>query len=258
MKHSAEKVTTNATFTFRVFGFVGVYTKTRIQIPNDLHTSIYPGSFSNGSVKKWDQFNQEFNNRNNKFWTCSIFFGIFLCPSPYLDMKFSHATLFEGHKHDFSFSFQTFGRFPRTQLQGNSPSFAILCEVQYTRKSLKEQTREFILIVTFTLPSRQSLLKRPMLMNELPLVLPQTRMIAGGKLSWLVGRNVYSTKHFGFKRNRIKSTHVRFRIQNHLRLDQIETFIFRIHASACKWKNQSGTKIFRNFSDASWIRKNNH
>ena len=134
--------------------------------------------------------------------------------------------------------------------------FYVRCNIR--EKSLKEQTREFILIVTFTLPSRQSLLKRPMLMNELPLVLPQTRMIAGGKLSWLVGRNVYSTKHFGFKRNRIKSTHVRFRIQNHLRLDQIETFIFRIHASACKWKNQSGTKIFRNFSDASWIRKNNH
>ena len=189
MKHSAEKVTTNATFTFRVFGFVGVYTKTRIQIPNGLHTSIYPGSFSNdyddgnGSVKKCDQFNEGFNNRNNKFWTCSIFFGIFLCPSPYLDMKFSHATLFEGHKHDFSFSFQTLVRSTRNQLQGNSLSFAILCEVQYTRKSMKKQTREFILIVTFTLPSRQSLLKGPMLMNELPLVLPQTRMIEGGKVS---------------------------------------------------------------------------
>ena len=58
MKHSAEKATTNATFTFRVFGFVGIYTKTRIQIPSDPHTSIYPGSFSNDygdgneSVKK--------------------------------------------------------------------------------------------------------------------------------------------------------------------------------------------------------------
>ena len=63
----------------------------------------------------------------------------------------------------------------------------------------------------FTLPSRQSLLKRPMLMKELPLVLPQTRGIAGGKVSWLVGRIVYSTKHCGFKRNRMKSTHVRFK-----------------------------------------------
>ena len=255
MKHSAEKVTTNGTFTFRVFGFVGVYTKTRIQIPNDLHTSIYPGSFSNGSVKKWDQFNQEFNNRNNKFWTCSIFFGIFLCPSPYLDMKFSHATFFEGHKHDFSFSFQTFGRSPRTQLQGNSPSFAILCEVQYTRKK-SERTNTRIHFNSDVYAAFAAIVVKAPYVNEL--VLPQTRMIAGGKLSWLVGRNVYSTKHFGFKRNRIKSTHVRFRIQNHLRLDQIETFIFRIHASACKWKNQSGTKIFRNFSDASWIRKNNH
>ena len=89
----------------------------------------------------------------------------------------------------------------------------------------------------FTLPSRQSLLKRPMLMNELPLVLPQTRMIAGGKVSWLVRRIVYSTKHCGFKKNRMKSIHVRFRIQNHQRLDQIETFLFRIHASACEKLN---------------------
>ena len=127
------------------------------------------------------------------------------------------------------------------------------------KKSEKTKRRiHFNIIVMFRLPSPQSLLKRPMLMNELPLVLPQTRMIAGGKLSWLVGRNVYSTKHCGFKRNRIKSTHVRFRIQNRQRLDQIETFIFRIHASACKWKSQSGTKIFRIFPDASRIRKNIH
>ena len=116
------------------------------------------------------------------------------------------------------------------------------------KKSEKTNRRiHFNIIVTFMLPSSQSLLKRPMLMNEFPLVLPQTRMIAGGKVSWLVGRIVYSTKRCEFKRNRIKSTHVRFRIENNQRLDQIETFLFRIHASACKWKTQSGTKSFRIF-----------
>ena len=45
MKHSAEKVTTNATFTFGVFGFVGVYTKTRIQIP-----MIYTHRFIRGAL----------------------------------------------------------------------------------------------------------------------------------------------------------------------------------------------------------------
>ena len=119
--------------------------------------------------------------------------------------------------------------------------FLVRCN-KPAKKSEKTNRRiHFNIIVMFTLPSPQSLLKLPMLINEFPFVLPQTRMIAGGNVYWLVRRIVYSTKFCGFKRNRIKSTHVRFRIQNHQILDQMKTFLFRIQESACKWKNQSGT-----------------
>lgn len=119
--------------------------------------------------------------------------------------------------------------------------FLVRCNKPAKKYEKTNRRIHFSITVMFTLPSPQSLLKRPMLMNEFPLVLPQTRTIAGVKVSWLVRRIVYSTKYCGFKRNRIKSTHVRFRIQNHQRLDQMKTFLFRNQESACKWKNQSGT-----------------
>ena len=45
------------------------------------------------------------------------------------------------------------------QLQGNTPTFDIFGEFEKTRQSLKK--REFILKVTFSLPSPSSMLKLP-------------------------------------------------------------------------------------------------
>ena len=43
--------------------------------------------------------------------------------------------------------------------------------------------------------------------------------------------------------NRIQSIHVRFRIQNLQKREQTGTFLFRIHAFACKRQNEFVTKL---------------
>ena len=144
-------------------------------------------------------------------------------------MKFSHATLFEGHKHMMT-NFLSLSKLWCGPQGINSReihlhlSFYVKCNIR--EKVWKKKTREFILILMFTLPLPQSLLKRPMLMNEFPLVLPQTLMIEVRKVSWLVGIIVYSAKHCGFKRNRINSIHFRLRIQTTKDLTKSGRFYF--------------------------------
>ena len=64
-------------------------------------------------------------------------------------------------KRVFFFSFKTWVWSLRNQLQGNSPTFYIFRELEQAWESLKK--RQFILKVTFSLPSPSSMLKLPII-----------------------------------------------------------------------------------------------
>ena len=71
-----------------------------------------------------------------------------------------NCTFYGGRKQattNFSFSFYTWMRSPRNQLLENSRTFDILSDLARRRQSLPK--REFILKVTFSLPSPSSMLK---------------------------------------------------------------------------------------------------
>ena len=71
-----------------------------------------------------------------------------------------NCTFYGGRKQattNFSFSFYTWMRSPRNQLPEKSPTFDIFSDLARRRQSLPK--REFILKVTFSLPSPSSMLK---------------------------------------------------------------------------------------------------
>lgn len=82
----------------------------------------------------------------------------------------------------FSFCFQTWVRFPRTHLQGDSPIIAILRVLVQTPKSLLK--RQFILIVTFLL---HLVIVVASSTRQFGFGLAQTRVIEGGKVFGSVG-----------------------------------------------------------------------
>ena len=74
------------------------------------------------------------------------------------DVKMPNCTFYGGRKQattNFSFSFYTWMRSPRNQLLENSPTFDIFSDLAWRRLP----KREFILKVTFSLPSPSSMLK---------------------------------------------------------------------------------------------------
>ena len=69
-------------------------------------------------------------------------------------------------------------------------------------------------------------------------VLPQTCMIAGGRVSGFFGRILYfASISADMNSTPIQSIHFRIRIQNSQIRDETRLSLFGIHASACKRQN---------------------
>ena len=110
-----------------------------------------------------------------------VFLYISLPSLPDYDVKIPNCKFNGGRKQattNLFFSLETWVRSSRNQLQGNSSTLAIFSRLELTRQRLKKH--EFILKVTFSLPSASSMLK---LLSILRATTPHTKDIFVGRNS---------------------------------------------------------------------------
>ena len=101
-----------------------------------------------------------FVKQNDNFARSSRLFEHFFASLHDFDAKMPNCTFYGGRKQattNFSFSFYTWMRSPRNQLPEKSPTFDIFSDLARRRQSLPKC--EFIVKVTFSLPSPSSMLK---------------------------------------------------------------------------------------------------